>query len=217
MDLSTNPSHKAHNALDTYPTIQHFVTEMCIYVHISVTIWCTVGYGTGAIRDLRNRSISATSWPINCAAISIDVILTISSLVGLFHRLNNCHSKCREISRDLVGHFEWRHHFHKGDTLSLITREINIYNDSFYTVRANGLAPKGSRPSAGRVVTKFGPSMYTDRHLNGCMYATLTLFNLVWIVIPLCILYRRDHDTFWLSLEYFRYGYSGCELICLAR
>ena len=29
-------SHKSHNALDKYPTMHHFVTEMCTHVHISV-------------------------------------------------------------------------------------------------------------------------------------------------------------------------------------
>ena len=39
---------KSHNALDYYPTMHHFVTAMCTRVHISVTKWCTVGYGTGS-------------------------------------------------------------------------------------------------------------------------------------------------------------------------
>ena len=39
------PSHKSHNASDIYPTMHYFVTEMCTYVHISVTKWCIVGYG----------------------------------------------------------------------------------------------------------------------------------------------------------------------------
>ena len=58
-----NPSHKSHNASDKYPTvtIHHFVTEMCTHVHISVTNWCIVGYGTGALLDLCNRSIDYKS------------------------------------------------------------------------------------------------------------------------------------------------------------
>ena len=36
----------------TYPTMHHFVTEMCTHVHISVTKWCIVGYGIGALWDL---------------------------------------------------------------------------------------------------------------------------------------------------------------------
>ena len=37
-------SHKSHNAPDKYPTMHHFVTEMCTHVHISVTKWCIMGY-----------------------------------------------------------------------------------------------------------------------------------------------------------------------------
>ena len=37
--------------------MHHFLTEMHTHVHISVTIWCIVGYGTGALWDLCNRSI----------------------------------------------------------------------------------------------------------------------------------------------------------------
>ena len=36
--------HKSHNAAVPYPTMHHFVTEMCTCVHISVTKWCFVGY-----------------------------------------------------------------------------------------------------------------------------------------------------------------------------
>ena len=35
--------HNSHNASDKYPTMHHFVTEMCTGVHISVTKWCIVG------------------------------------------------------------------------------------------------------------------------------------------------------------------------------
>ena len=45
-------SHKSHNASDKHSTMDHFVTEMCTYVHISVTKWCIVGYRTGALWDL---------------------------------------------------------------------------------------------------------------------------------------------------------------------
>ena len=41
----------SHNAPVQYPTMCHFVTEMCIYVHISVTKWCIVGYLSGALWD----------------------------------------------------------------------------------------------------------------------------------------------------------------------
>ena len=47
-----DPLHRSQNASDIYPTMHHFVTEMCTHVHISVTKWCTVGYGTGDLADL---------------------------------------------------------------------------------------------------------------------------------------------------------------------
>ena len=42
--LQIDLSHKSHNALDKYPTMHHCVTEMCTFVHISVTKWCIMGY-----------------------------------------------------------------------------------------------------------------------------------------------------------------------------
>ena len=57
MCIPVDPSHKSHYASDKYPRMHHFVTEMCTHVHISVTKWCIVGHGTGALWDLCNRSI----------------------------------------------------------------------------------------------------------------------------------------------------------------
>ena len=54
--FSTDASHKTHNASGKYPTMCHFVTEMCTCVHFSVTKWCIVWYETGALWDLCNRS-----------------------------------------------------------------------------------------------------------------------------------------------------------------
>ena len=51
-----HPSHKSHNASEKYPTLYHFVTEMCTHVHISVTKWCSVGLGNATLWDLWNRS-----------------------------------------------------------------------------------------------------------------------------------------------------------------
>ena len=50
------PSNKSHNPLGKYPTMHHFVTEMCTHVHISVTKWCIVGYLHHTLWDLCNRS-----------------------------------------------------------------------------------------------------------------------------------------------------------------
>ena len=53
-----DPSYKPHIALDKYSTMQHFVTEMCTYVYISVTKWCIVGVGylSNALWTLHSRS-----------------------------------------------------------------------------------------------------------------------------------------------------------------
>ena len=65
----TDPSHKSHNASDNYPTVHHFVTEMCTRVHISVTKWCIVGYGTGEFWNLWDGSIP-TQWPcLSCLVL----------------------------------------------------------------------------------------------------------------------------------------------------
>ena len=37
--------------------MHQFVTEMCTHVHISVTKWCIVGYGTSAFWDFYNRAV----------------------------------------------------------------------------------------------------------------------------------------------------------------
>ena len=44
-----DPSHKSHNASGKCHTVHRVVTEMCTDVHISVTKWCIVGYGTCAL------------------------------------------------------------------------------------------------------------------------------------------------------------------------
>ena len=51
-----DPSHKSHNALEKYPTMHHFETEMCTHTPISFTKWYIVGYRTGELWDLCNRS-----------------------------------------------------------------------------------------------------------------------------------------------------------------
>ena len=71
-----NPSHKYPKATGKYPTMHHFVTEMCTCVHISVTKWCIVGYETGALWDLHNRSISN--------------VKTQNAELWLWHSLWNC-------------------------------------------------------------------------------------------------------------------------------
>ena len=48
-----------------YPTIHHF-NRNCTGVHISVTKWCIVGYGTGALWDLWNWSIRFSLANVSC-------------------------------------------------------------------------------------------------------------------------------------------------------
>ena len=50
--------HNYHDAPAPYPTMRHFVTEMCTCVHISVTKWCIVGYLSNALWDLWYRPIA---------------------------------------------------------------------------------------------------------------------------------------------------------------
>ena len=47
----SEPSHNSHKTLDNYPTMHHFVTEMCtrahfcyIMVHCGIWDWCIVGF-----------------------------------------------------------------------------------------------------------------------------------------------------------------------------
>ena len=49
--------HKSHNAIVSYPRMQHFVTEICTCVHISVTKWCILEYYSDALWDWWNRYI----------------------------------------------------------------------------------------------------------------------------------------------------------------
>ena len=57
-DCFNVPSRKSYNALDKYPTTHNSITEMRAHVHISVTKWCNVGWGTDALLDLWDGSIA---------------------------------------------------------------------------------------------------------------------------------------------------------------
>ena len=52
---ATKSSHETRNTLTKYLTMHHFVTEMCTHVHISVTKWCTMEYGTSSLWDFYKR------------------------------------------------------------------------------------------------------------------------------------------------------------------
>ena len=54
--------HKSHNAPIPYPTMHHFVSEMCTCVHISVTKLCIVGYWSNVLWDLWDGSVQYLAW-----------------------------------------------------------------------------------------------------------------------------------------------------------
>ena len=81
----TDPFHKSHNALGGYLTMDHFVTEMCTHVHISVTKWCLAVYGTDASLDLCNKFISFPHVPQQ----AIDIIDTNLLSLGTLRNLNH--------------------------------------------------------------------------------------------------------------------------------
>ena len=78
--VTRDPSHKSHNALDKYPAMQYFVTEMCSNVHISVTKWCIVRHGAGAFWDLWIRPIAFRA-PANFYVTYPSPILPIKPII----------------------------------------------------------------------------------------------------------------------------------------
>ena len=57
-------SQESHNAPFLYPTMHHFTTRMCTWVHISVKKWFTVGYLSDALWDLWDGSICLICWKL---------------------------------------------------------------------------------------------------------------------------------------------------------
>ena len=55
-----SPISQTPQYIRKYPTMHHFVRELCTRVHISVTKWCIVGYRTGALWNLCKRSHSTS-------------------------------------------------------------------------------------------------------------------------------------------------------------
>ena len=81
-----DPSHKSQNASVPYPTMQHFVTEMCTGVHISVTKWCIVGYLSGALWDLWDGSINTDYEHFFCVVTPLldwELLYTIVDLLSV--------------------------------------------------------------------------------------------------------------------------------------
>ena len=64
----------------------HFVTKMCTRVHISVTMWCLSGYGTGAFWDLWEWSnMHNFEWMKPCQTMKT----AYTDLVYRYHRISN--------------------------------------------------------------------------------------------------------------------------------
>ena len=99
--------HKSDNATVPYPTMHHFVQEMCTHVDISATKWGIVGYLSNALWNSWDGSIL---WPVKASHITPVAHPFISHplqwrhnegygvsnhrhLDGLFHRLFKCKSK----------------------------------------------------------------------------------------------------------------------------
>ena len=61
--------HKSHDAPVSYPIMHHLVTEMCTFVHISVTKGCILGYWFDALWELWNGS-TAEKWNIDIRKIT---------------------------------------------------------------------------------------------------------------------------------------------------
>ena len=55
--VKIDPFYKFHNVSDIYPTMHHFVPEKLQTCAHFCNKWCVVGYGTGALWDLCDRSI----------------------------------------------------------------------------------------------------------------------------------------------------------------
>ena len=97
-------SHKSHNVLIPYPTMHHFVTEMCTCAHISVTKWRIVGYLPDSLWELWNWSIK---W-IMCLAFNTCHFSSRQGQLACFddcciydcitHQCRSCHGGGREWS-----------------------------------------------------------------------------------------------------------------------
>ena len=73
---------KSHNAPVPYPTMHHFVTEMCTYVHISVTKWCIVGCLSKGLWDFLDGSLAqGQSWDCSKESSLLTRLWLITELV----------------------------------------------------------------------------------------------------------------------------------------
>ena len=76
-----DPSHKSQNISVPYSIMQHFVTEMCTSVHISVTKWHIVGYLSDALWDLWDGSIVMRQ-TLSLLAVMEIVVMTNSGSIS---------------------------------------------------------------------------------------------------------------------------------------
>ena len=88
-------SHKYDNPPVPYPTMHHFVTEVCSRVHISVMKWCTVGYlmhcGMGETNLFNSNSLHTDCQP-SCRICHLNKISVewCTNDLGWRHWIGSC-------------------------------------------------------------------------------------------------------------------------------
>ena len=114
-----------------HPKMHHFVTEMCTYVHISVTKWCIVGYEIDASWDLCHESIENFSRESNlmacyrhqCAASNCTGDVSLETQRDIFnHPWNNWQWLLKVISICYFAHL--MSHQQTSDEFSALMRNI---------------------------------------------------------------------------------------------
>ena len=85
--LLTNLFHKSHDAQMSYPTMHHFVTEICTCVHISVTKWCIVGYLANILWDVWDGLDNMVAITAKTDSITHIITLLVKSLYLLENRV----------------------------------------------------------------------------------------------------------------------------------
>ena len=133
--LEIDPSHKSHNAPDQYPTMHHFVTEMCTHVHISVTKWCIVWYLSNALWDLWNGSILQHTegrvveiFPYGIDNCVYPVINTIAA--GWDERSQGINSHCKVKSKNYISSLVICYWLDQNMTMTKIYWQDNKNNQS---------------------------------------------------------------------------------------
>ena len=111
-DATLDPSHKSHNASDTYSHSAPFCSRN---VHISGTTWCIMGCWTGALWDLYGKFLGTAftvkphdSWQmfICLCCVILHLLFVAVSKLQLYdgHRIQSsdsiqsCHHHCKNFS-----------------------------------------------------------------------------------------------------------------------